>query len=114
MAKLKTQEPLNTRLLSNLVLLFALGVAIWALSESDVGVVDWNKHYIGVPLVGSVTTAPAFHHVGNKTIILTATGSNVFGCFGTGGWPVRSVDPKWKLLTISFCSSLEISFRSGG
>ena len=65
------------RLLSSLVLLLVLGVTTWALHESDVGIVDWNKHYIGVPLVGSVTTAPAFHHVGNKTIVLTATGSNV-------------------------------------
>ena len=65
------------RLLSSLVLLLVLGVTTWALHESDVGIVDWNKHYIGAPLVGSVTTAPAFHHVGNKTIVLTATGSNV-------------------------------------
>jgi hypothetical protein len=65
------------RLLSNLVLVLLLGVTTWALHESDVGIVDWNKHYIGVPLVGSVTTAPAFHHVGNKTMVLAATGSNV-------------------------------------
>lgn len=60
-----------------LFLLLALGITAWALHESDVGIVDWNKRYIGVPLFGSVTTAPAFHHVGNKTIILTATSSNV-------------------------------------
>ena len=77
------------RLLSNLVLLFALGVTTWALSESDVGVVDWNKHYIGVPLAGSVTTAPAFHHVGNKTIILTATGSNVLAALELEDGSVR-------------------------
>ena len=65
------------RLLSNLVLLLALGVTTYALHESDVGIVDWNKHYIGVPLTGSLTTAPAFHHVKNRTIILAATGSNV-------------------------------------
>lgn len=65
------------RLLSNLFLLLVLGATTWALHESEVGIVDWNKHYIGVPLAGSVTTAPAFHHVGNKTIILTATGNNV-------------------------------------
>ena len=65
------------RFLSNLVLLSVLGLTAWALHESDVGIVDWNKHYIGVPLAGSVSTAPAFHHVGNETIVLTATGSNV-------------------------------------
>jgi hypothetical protein len=53
-----------------------------ALHESDVGIVDWNKHYIGVPLAGSLTTAPAFLHVGNETVVLTATGSNVLAALG--------------------------------
>ena len=76
-------------LLSNLVLFLVLGVATWALHESDVGIVDWNKHYIGVPLAGSVTTAPAFHHVGNETIILTATGSNVLAALKPEDGSVR-------------------------
>ena len=77
------------RFLSNLVLLLVLGVTTWALHESDVGIVDWNKHYIGVPLAGSVTTAPAFHHVGNKTIVLTATGSNVLAALKPEDGSVR-------------------------
>ena len=64
-------------LLLNLVLLLTLGVTTWALHESDVGIVDWNKRYIGVPLSGAVTVAPTFHHVGNQTIILAVTASNV-------------------------------------
>ena len=76
-------------LLSNLVLFLTLAVTIWALHESDVGIVDWNKHLIGVPLSGSVTTAPAFHHVGNKTIILTATGSNVLAALEPEDGSVR-------------------------
>ncbi|KAF8153864.1 hypothetical protein B0H34DRAFT_661928 [Crassisporium funariophilum] len=65
------------RLLTNLGLLLSLCVTTLALHESDVGIVDWNKHLVGVPLFGSPSTAPAFHLVGNKSIILTATGNNV-------------------------------------
>ncbi|KAG2143699.1 hypothetical protein DEU56DRAFT_884358 [Suillus clintonianus] len=53
--------------------LVTLGVAAWALHESDVGVVDWNTKLIGVPLHGSPHTAPAFH----GDYILTATTNNV-------------------------------------
>ena len=77
------------RFLCILVLLFGLGVTTLALHESDVGIVDWNKHYIGVPLVGSVTTAPAFHHVGDETIVLTATGSNVLAALKPEDGSVR-------------------------
>ena len=77
------------RLLSNLVLLLVLGATTWGLHESDVGIVDWNKRYIGVPLTGSVTTAPAFHHVGNETIVLTATGSNVLAALKPEDGSVR-------------------------
>lgn len=51
-----------------------------ALHESDVGVVDWHKRLIGVPLINSIATAPTFHRVGGKntqSVVLTATGSNV-------------------------------------
>ena len=78
------------RLLSNLVLLLVLGVTTtWALHESDVGIVDWNKQYIGVPLAESVLTAPAFHHVGNETIILTATGSSVLAALKAEDGSIR-------------------------
>lgn len=51
----------------------SLAVTVWALHESDVGVVDWNTKLIGVPLHGSPHTAPVFH----RDYILTATSNNV-------------------------------------
>lgn len=51
-----------------------------ALHESDVGIVDWHKRLIGVPLSDSISTAPVFHRVGSEntqSIVLTATGNNV-------------------------------------
>ena len=48
-----------------------------AIYQSDVGVVDWYKQLVGVPLVASSSTAPAFRRVEGKEIILTATTSNV-------------------------------------
>lgn len=53
-----------------------------ALHESDVGVVDWHKPFIGMPVTESVATAPAFHRVGTKntrSVVLTTTESNVLG-----------------------------------
>ncbi|KAG6916080.1 hypothetical protein DXG01_008554 [Tephrocybe rancida] len=60
-----------------------------ALHDSDVGVVDWHKFFIGVPLVAAHVTAPSFHALnsvadanGDTTmgaeIIYTATANNVF------------------------------------
>lgn len=51
----------------------SLVVTVWALHESDVGIVDWNTKLIGVPLYGSPHTAPQFH----GDYVLTATGNNV-------------------------------------
>jgi hypothetical protein len=52
-----------------------------ALHESEVGVVDWHKSLIGVPLSGSLSTAPVFHRVDTgretKSVVITATDSNV-------------------------------------
>ncbi|KAF8884531.1 hypothetical protein BD779DRAFT_1443085 [Infundibulicybe gibba] len=53
----------------------------WALHESDVGVVDWHKHLVGVPLAGSISSAPIFHRFGSEghtqSLLLTATLNNV-------------------------------------
>ncbi|KDR78137.1 hypothetical protein GALMADRAFT_94668 [Galerina marginata CBS 339.88] len=65
------------RFLATAVGLLSLCTGTWALHESDVGVVDWHKHLVGVPLSGSISTAPSFHLADNRTIILTATGNNV-------------------------------------
>lgn len=50
---------------------------VHAIHKADVGVVDWYKRLIGVPLAASVVTAPTFHRVGEQNFILTATTSNV-------------------------------------
>ncbi|KIK01760.1 hypothetical protein K443DRAFT_550803 [Laccaria amethystina LaAM-08-1] len=65
------------RFLSQLLLLLVLCVSGWAIHESDVGIVDWHKKLIGVPLSGSIVTAPTFHATGNTTVVITATDNNV-------------------------------------
>ncbi|KIY63627.1 DUF1620-domain-containing protein [Cylindrobasidium torrendii FP15055 ss-10] len=60
--------------------LLALCGLVSALTEADVGVVDWHKQFVGVPLSASPATAPVFHRVGQKatrSVILTATEANV-------------------------------------
>jgi len=47
------------------------------LHESDVGVVDWHKRLVGVPLIGSSSTAPTFYHADGTSLVITATGNNV-------------------------------------
>jgi hypothetical protein len=51
--------------------------SINGLHESDVGLVDWHKRLIGVPLLGSSFTVPNFHHVNGTSLVLAATGNNV-------------------------------------
>ncbi|KAF9473948.1 DUF1620-domain-containing protein [Pholiota conissans] len=65
------------RLLASAVSFLSLFAGTWALHESDVGVVDWHKHLVGVPLSGLVSAAPSFHRSGDKSLILTATANNV-------------------------------------
>jgi len=60
-----------------LACVFSLCVGTWALHESDVGVVDWRKEFIGVPLSGSISTSPSFHRAENRSFIVAATSSNV-------------------------------------
>lgn len=68
-----------------------------ALHESDVGIVDWHKHLIGVPLAGTTATAPAFHHTNGTSILLTATGNNVLAALNPGDGSVGA----YKVLFIS-------------
>lgn len=72
-----------------------------ALHESDVGVVDWHKQLIGVPLAGALATAPIFHRVGKNSIILTATGNNVLAALdpvngSVGAWRVLLAHRGWR------------------
>ncbi len=70
------------RSLNLLGLIFAsLCIAVSALHESDVGVVDWHQPHAGVPLTSSPSTAPTFHarpgRPPTEALLLTATSSNV-------------------------------------
>lgn len=54
----------------------------WALHSSEAGVVDWHKPLVGVPLIGALSTSPAFHRINEvdgrtHSVVLTATSSNV-------------------------------------
>jgi hypothetical protein len=53
-----------------------------AIHESDVGIIDWHKKLIGVPL-----TAPVLHHLAkNETpgsLLLVPTASNVLAALNT-------------------------------
>ncbi|KAF9528732.1 hypothetical protein CPB83DRAFT_813238 [Crepidotus variabilis] len=69
--------------------LFWLCLGTYALHESDVGVVDWHKELIGVPLSGPVSAAPSFHRVGNETLILSATSSNVLAALEPENGSIR-------------------------
>ncbi|KAG5636275.1 hypothetical protein H0H81_008561 [Sphagnurus paluster] len=70
-----------------LALLLATAPLTSALHESDVGVVDWHKLLVGVPLVTAPVTAPSFHTLNRdvgvqeqkaaENVIFTATGNNV-------------------------------------
>jgi hypothetical protein len=79
------------RLLTTVVSLLLLCTGNLALHETDVGVVDWHKHLVGVPLSGSISTAPSFHRTGNKSVILTATGNNVLAALDPDDGSVREL-----------------------
>ena len=78
------------RLLTGLVSLLSLCTAVWSIHESDVGVVDWHKHLVGVPLSGIPTTAPSFYQAGNKSLILTATVNNVLAALEPADGALRT------------------------
>ncbi|KAF8644498.1 hypothetical protein AX16_008429 [Volvariella volvacea WC 439] len=69
--------PLVSVLLS---LLWLFAPSTHALHESDVGVLDWHKELIGVPITTHTSTAPQFHAIKSepgRSLILSVTGNNV-------------------------------------
>jgi ER membrane protein complex subunit 1 len=59
-----------------------LALSARALHQSDVGITDWHKNFIGVPRITTLSTAPTFHRILNsapttKSVLLTATDSGV-------------------------------------
>ena len=81
------------RLLTTLVSFLSLSLTTLALHETDVGVVDWHKQLIGVPLSGSISTSPSFHRTGNKTVIVSATSNNVLAALDPEDGSVRELNP---------------------
>ena len=56
--------------------------SVWALHESEAGVVDWQKTFIGVPRTDEPQAAPSFLRVkaeGNETtsLVISATETTV-------------------------------------
>jgi len=80
-----------------LACVLSLCVGAWALHESDVGVVDWHKEFIGVPLSGSISTSPSFHRVKNSSFIVAATSSNVLAALEPEDGSIR------ESIITSFC-----------
>jgi hypothetical protein len=95
--------------LLNLCLFVVLGLtsSSWALHESEAGIIDWHKKQIGIPRIESLSTAPVFHRVGEKTtrsVLLTATENNVLAALN----PVNgSVGARRLIIAFGNCSSSE-------
>lgn len=67
-----------------LLVVLAFLPAVFALHETEAGVVDWHKPLIGVPLTFSHSLSPTLHRFGagrskksTQSVILTATEANV-------------------------------------
>jgi hypothetical protein len=71
-----------------------------ALHESDVGVVDWYKQLIGVPLTGSSSTTPTFHYVNGTSLVLAVTGNNVLAALHADNGTVGAPNGKYILVKI--------------
>jgi hypothetical protein len=103
------------------VLVFVLWIITpsWALHQSEVGVVDWHKNLIGIPLHGSRSTAPAFHRVvgeNTQSVVLTATESNVLAALNPVNGSVGAVAAHFSRSGAAayVCISLEIHIRGTG
>jgi hypothetical protein len=64
------------RLLLCALLLALQSCFVHAVHKADVGLIDWYKKLVGVPLT-TTPHSPTFHHARGRDIILTATMSNV-------------------------------------
>ena len=73
---------------------------VWALRESEAGIVDWHQVHVGVPLTETPAAAPSFHakHGSSPTdaLLLAATSSNVLAALhvvngSIGAWFISQV-----------------------
>lgn len=56
--------------------------SVWALHETEAGVVDWQKTFVGVPRTDGLQVAPSFLRVKTQTndtrsLIFSATGTTL-------------------------------------
>ncbi|KAI0033037.1 DUF1620-domain-containing protein [Vararia minispora EC-137] len=62
-------------------LFIGLAAVARALHESEAGIIDWHKSFIGVPNIASISTAPSFHAQQGRppaeALLITSTASNV-------------------------------------
>jgi hypothetical protein len=109
---------LHMRIHRQLLLLVLCVTPSFTLHESDVGVVDWHKRLVGVPLTSSISTAPVFHRVekrqSTKSVVLTATGSNVLAALNPVNGSVGMWDPLRKTLMNDFSSKNGDTFTNLG
>ncbi|KAJ3711601.1 DUF1620-domain-containing protein [Lentinula raphanica] len=88
-----------------------------ALHESDAGVVDWHKSFVGVPNTDTKHTAPTFHEASQQSVLLTATSSNALAALNplTGSVEWRYVfDPQDNVVTYQKQGSVVASLSGPG
>jgi hypothetical protein len=101
------------RLLLWAVLLVLQSCLVHAVHRSDVGLIDWYKKLVGVPLT-TTAQSPSFHHVRGRDIILTATMSNVLAALDAKDGQVGEyADPTVSLQPIPL-SSVAVHLRGRG
>jgi hypothetical protein len=86
------------RLLQPIIALISLCAVSRALHEADVGVVDWHRQLIGVPLAGSLSTSPSFYQVEGRSLIITTTDSNVLAVLEPEDGSIRESLPTHSFL----------------
>lgn len=86
------------------LILATLCSTVFALYESDVGVVDWHHPLVGVPLTSSFNTAPTFYSVPGKppteALLLTATTGNVLAALRASNGQLGAYQSRQPLLII--------------
>jgi ER membrane protein complex subunit 1 len=65
------------RILLPVLAAFSWVASVRALQESEAGVVDWHKSFIGVPRTNNFGSSPVFHRVhsfdSSRSVVLTTT-----------------------------------------
>ncbi|THH17682.1 hypothetical protein EW146_g3182 [Bondarzewia mesenterica] len=76
----------------SLVFIASWLTVVYALHESEAGIVDWYQANIGVPLSESLSTGPSFHSKHGQPptegLLLSATSSNVLAALNAGNGSV--------------------------